>query len=190
VAEIIYLVRHAEKPVAPGPPYGVDADGNQDGESLTPRGWQRAGALVNLFAGSAASSSTGPRESRAGSSLVTPAHLFASQVGPGSSSKRPLQTLEPLAARLGLQVDVRFLKPQLADLAAAARTADGIALISWEHRLIPQLATMILGNPAGIPQTWPDDRFDLVWACDVAHRTLHQIPEMLLAGDRPDPFPL
>ncbi len=45
---VVMLVRHAEKPLGAGPPHGVTIDGTPDPESLTPRGWQRAGALVAL----------------------------------------------------------------------------------------------------------------------------------------------
>jgi hypothetical protein len=59
--QMIYLIRHGEKPddspvaspgqssPSPGPPFGVDADGNQSRHSLVPRGWQRSGALAVLF---------------------------------------------------------------------------------------------------------------------------------------------
>jgi hypothetical protein len=59
--DVIYIIRHGEKPAdppaldpgqpspAPGPPFGVDYEGNQDEHSLLPRGWQRSGALAVLF---------------------------------------------------------------------------------------------------------------------------------------------
>lgn len=59
--EIIYIIRHGEKPADPplaGPgqsppaperPFGVDEQGNQNLHSLLPRGWQRSGALTVLF---------------------------------------------------------------------------------------------------------------------------------------------
>jgi hypothetical protein len=55
--QMIYVIRHDEKPADPpdaspaqsspplGPPFGVDADGNQNQHSLVPRGWQRSPAL-------------------------------------------------------------------------------------------------------------------------------------------------
>src|SRR4051812_8901395 len=112
------LLRHAEKPLGDGPPHGVTVDGILDPESLTPRGWQRAGALVGLFVPDLPEG-RGPR-------LPTPTHLFASQIGPGSRSARPRETLLPLAQRLGLAVDSRFRKEELAELAAAVRAIDGI----------------------------------------------------------------
>ena len=43
----IMVIRHAEKPDGS---VGVMPDGSADPEALTPTGWQRAGALVGLFA--------------------------------------------------------------------------------------------------------------------------------------------
>jgi hypothetical protein len=178
------LVRHAEKPLGEGPPRGVTIDGMPDPESLTPRGWQRAGALVGLFVAAA----SGDRST----ALPTPTHLFASQVGPDSSSARPQETLVPLSERLGLAVDTRFRKQQLPELVQAVEATDGIVLIAWEHHLIPTLASMLVGDPASVPQIWPDDRYDVVWVLEDAgaseRRRLRQVPELVLAGDRPEPI--
>jgi hypothetical protein len=46
--EVIYIIRHAEKPLKP-PASGVDFEGSQNEHSLLPRGWQRSGALAALF---------------------------------------------------------------------------------------------------------------------------------------------
>ena len=48
-AQKIMIIRHAEKPEHHGP-RGVDENGDEDKKSLTVRGWQRAGALVQFFA--------------------------------------------------------------------------------------------------------------------------------------------
>jgi hypothetical protein len=178
------LVRHAEKPLGEGPPRGVTIDGTPDPESLTPRGWQRAGALVGLFV----AAGSGSR----GLALPTPTHLFASEIGPDSSSARPQQTLVPLGERLGLTVDTRYRKQQLSELAQAVEATDGTVLIAWEHHLIPQLASLLVGDPASVPGVWPDDRYDVVWVLEDSGssqgRRLRQVPEMVLAGDRPEPI--
>ena len=50
--DIIYIIRHGEKPEEPAPRRaapahrGVDFRGNQNEHSLLPRGWQRSGALA------------------------------------------------------------------------------------------------------------------------------------------------
>ena len=181
---VVMLLRHAEKPLGDGPPYGVTVDGAPDPESLTPRGWQRAGALVGLFV---------PDPSGAHSArLPTPTHLFASQVGPHSSSERPGETLLPLGERLGQAVDARFRKEELTRLVQAVEAIDGIVLIAWEHHLIPSLATMLTGDLPGVPELWPDDRYDVVWVVEntgtAGGRRFREVPEMLLAGDRPSPI--
>jgi broad specificity phosphatase PhoE len=178
MAATLMLIRHGEKPLGGVAPFGVSIDGRPDPESLTPLGWQRAGALVRLFAGPDAT-------------LPTPTHLVASQVGVKSSSRRPLETLEPLAARLGLTVDTRFLKQDIGRLAPAIVALDGVVLVSWEHHLIPSIANSIVGDLRTVPQIWPDDRFDLVWRFDLRPAggyAFRQVPEMLLAGDRLDPI--
>jgi hypothetical protein len=179
---LVMLLRHAEKPLGDDSPRGVRLDGTQDPESLTPRGWQRAGALVGMFV---ADPSTGevPR-------MPTPTHLFASQIGPQSSSDRPRETLVPLGDRLGLTVDSRFRKEEVGDLALAVREIDGIVLIAWEHHLIPSIATALIGGGSSVPQVWPDDRYDVVWVIEGAEgeRRLRQVPQLLLAGDRPEPI--
>jgi len=175
---LVMIIRHAEKPV-PGQAHGVAVDGSPDPESLTPRGWQRAGALIGLFV------PTSPRQRKP--RLPAPTHLFASKVGPGSSSKRPLETLQPLAERLNLSIDTSHLKHEVGQLASAVVAVDGVVLISWEHHLIPAIADFLMGNAVPVPQIWPDDRFDVVWIVDLTDPghapTFRQVHELLLGGD-------
>ena len=175
----IIVIRHAEKPIGPAPPHGVTVDGVTDPESLLPRGWQRAGALVGFF--------VAPDGGPGTSGLPVPTHLFASQVGPNSSSRRPLETLQPLADRLGLVVDTRFPKQAIDTLARAVLSTAGVVLVSWEHHLIPALSALLTGDPSLVPAVWPDDRFDVAWVFDrdsagAAFR-FRQVAERLLAGD-------
>jgi hypothetical protein len=184
VPKVIMVLRHAEKPLGDGPPHGVTIDGLPDAESLTPRGWQRAGALVGLFVPDRADGRS-PR-------LPTPTHLFASQVGLGSSSQRPRETLVPLGERLGLAVDGRFRKDEVGELARAVQAIEGVVLIAWEHHLIPSIANVLMGDASSVPQIWPDARYDLVWVFEDTGpgggRAFRWIPEMLLAGDHPGPI--
>jgi hypothetical protein len=45
----IMFIRHGEKPERSGVAVGIDQNGNEDKESLTVRGWQRAGAIDSIF---------------------------------------------------------------------------------------------------------------------------------------------
>ena len=180
----ISLIRHAEKQLGDGPPYGVSADGSPDPESLTPRGWQRARALVGLFT---------PQADQPGAAILpTPTHLFASEVGPHSHSLRPLETLLPLSERLGLPLDQPLLRDDLDRLVEVILACDGDVLVAWEHKRLPLIANRLVGEESSVPQLWPDDRFDLVWVFEPGSTggswRLHQVPQLLLAGDRPEPI--
>jgi broad specificity phosphatase PhoE len=180
----ISIIRHAEKQLGDGPPRGVLVDGTSDPDSLTPRGWQRAGALVGLFV---------RRIDQSGDELLpTPTRLFASEIGPHSHSRRPLETLQPLSDRLGLPLDEPFLQDELDQLVQAIRACDGHVLVAWEHKRIPLIANRLVGDGASVPQVWPDERFDVVWVFEPEPGSgrfrLRQVPQLLLAGDRAEPI--
>jgi hypothetical protein len=179
----IMIIRHAEKPPTTGGPSGVTADGVQDGESLTIQGWQRSGALACLFA-----PSRGPLQD---AQLATPQFLFAAESKSGGGSKRPVETITPLASKLGL-TPTTHKKSSLDKLAADAMACGGTALISWQHEDIPSIANIIMGNSTAVPQTWPKHRFDVVWVFDLgtssSSYSFSQVPQRLLAGDSPDPI--
>lgn len=173
----VTILRHAEKQIGDAPPLGVTTDGRSDPESLTVRGWQRASALI------------GPFVPISGNPVPTPTHLFASRVGDDSTdSRRPMETLEPLSQLLGLDIDGRYAKTQIDELVAAIQAIEGHAVVAWEHKRIPPLARLLVGDGDEVPQVWPDDRFDVLWIfepdeADSRYR-FRQVPQMLLPGDR------
>jgi broad specificity phosphatase PhoE len=173
----IMLIRHAEKP--DDKDGGVDQKGNADKHDLIVRGWQRAGALVQFFAGP--SEPNGPIE--------RPATIFATEPATGSESKRPLHTVTPLAKFLNLNVDSTIAEGSEDALVKAAIAANGVVLIAWHHEKIPAIANQILQNQSA-PQKWPGDRFDVVWIFSRAAPsdpwTFSQAPQLLLSGDSPD----
>jgi broad specificity phosphatase PhoE len=108
----IMFIRHAETPH--GPPCqnddGVKKSGETDKESLTVRGWQRAGALAHFFS----------------SQLhMQPNVIFASGIGDDSKSHRPKQTVTPLADLLKMGINEKHLKNDLAKLIADAMEQSG-----------------------------------------------------------------
>lgn len=129
--QTILIIRHADKP-EPGGDGGVDSGGAPDAKSLTPKGWQRAGVWAELFAPSL--------ERQA--ALLKPTAVFASAPAShaemhagegGSKSRRPLETVTPLAAKLGIQVNQTFVKGREANLANAISGMDGVVLVCWQH---------------------------------------------------------
>jgi broad specificity phosphatase PhoE len=179
----IMVIRHATKPAKNPPPHGVNPDGDHDKESLTTVGWQRAGALATLFA-----PSRGPLQS---SELATPQLIYASGIGKGSDSERPMETITPTAEKLGLTPNTDFLKGQETAMVESAVAQTGIVLICWEHKAIPGIANQILGNDTTVPQKWPGKRYDMVWVFELdtaGTYSFTQVPQLLLAGDSADPI--
>lgn len=177
---LIMIIRHAEKPAGSGTPQGIDVNGNAEPHSLTVAGWTRAGALVELFAPGAGSLRAG---------LARPTAIYAAG-GTGGEGQRPRETVSPLAARLGLSVTTTFAKGGEAALAAEAAHRPGATLISWQHEEIPALTTAVGTITPAPPQSWPDNRFDVVWvlAPTAAGWSFTQVPQLLLAGDSADPI--
>jgi broad specificity phosphatase PhoE len=189
----IMIVRHGEKPVAKHQkPYGISAEGDEEWESLTTRGWQRAGALASLF--------DPPSGAFVGPQLAKPTVIYASKPrgsneaedAEGSKSKRPLETVTPLAAKLALAPKLDFGKGEEEKLAKAVRSAGVVVLICWQHERIPEIAQQIVreaGVEGTIPAAWPGDRFDLVWVFDPPATAggrwrFTQVPQNLLHGDK------
>jgi hypothetical protein len=181
--EVIYIIRHAEKPLTP-PLSGVDYEGGQNEHSLLPRGWQRSGALAALF-----HPDFGPV--RVG--LRTPTVLVAPSWGhPGKTAvHRSYQTIQGLSERLGLPITSQFAQGQEQQLAdSLVRSHSGVVLICWEHKHIPVIASSLpVVSGTAIPPTWPDDRYDVIWSFTLVpapgpvRYTFGQIPQLLLAGD-------
>jgi len=182
----IFILRHGEKPPAPAatprPPFGVDADGNPNPHSLTPRGWQRCGALGLLFAPGA-----GPV--RAG--LSRPDRLLCPDYGADTPAHRTYQTLLAVSACTGVAIESPYAENNEPDLARAVVNGhQGTALICWEHKRIPRIAAALpVVAGAGVPTDWPE-RFDLIWSFTLSSGdgdpplyAFNIIPELVLDGD-------
>lgn len=175
----IMLLRHAEKPAKDSAPFGVTRDGTQSTESLDVRGWQRAGALANLLA-----PTDGHFQNR---SLAKPQFLFASKPLKRKGSRRPRETITPLAKKLGIEINTEFERKDFEEMIEQAFSCKGVVLICWQREYIPDIAAHILGNKKLAPQAWPEDRFDLVWVFDLNRSSgryaFKQVPQTLLARD-------
>ncbi len=117
------------------------------GPHLSDTGYKRAQVLVGLF----------------GDCFCKPDALFAAANKPKSS--RPVETLEPLAAALGLIINAEFGTMEVDRLAKHLRRpgarAGRIVLISWRQDRIPLLARALGAQDA--PTHWPEPVFDRVW---------------------------
>ncbi len=187
----ILIIRHAEKPDADGDG-GVDATGTPDPRSLTPRGWQRAGAWTELFAPSLGTPQALPRPTAMFASAPS-GHADMAARGGGSKSRRPLETVSPLAAKLGIEIDLRFAKGEEADLAEAISAIEGVVLVCWQHEDIAAIANALTPRPQGVPQHWPGDCFNVVFKFarpdDASPWNFQQIVPVMLDGDKAEPIP-
>lgn len=175
---MIMIVRHAEKPTPENEQHGARPSGKHDRHSLTVRGWVRAGGLVGLFA---------PQHGEPKDGLRRPDAIYASGHA-DDGSRRPVQTVTPLAKRLGLRVHRRRGLGEEEALAAKLAERGGDVLVAWHHEVIPDIVGAL--GAVDFPREWPDDRFDVVWTLtpDASGWRFAQVPQLLLAGDRPDPI--
>jgi len=184
--EVIYIIRHGEKPQDLPPKHaeahsGVDFRGQQNEHSLLPRGWQRSGALAALF---------DPAHRPLRSGLQVPRMLISPSYGHQNKTAdhRTHQTIRGLSDRIGVEITADFAKGEEERLVAAVLDSGPDAvLICWEHGHIPDLAAALpLVSGTVIPKAWPDDRYDVIWAFTLgaeARYAFSQIPQLLLSGD-------
>jgi len=128
--------------------------------------------------------------------LPTPTALFASAPashkevasgGGGSKSRRPLETITPLGAKLNIKVNQDFSKGSEAELAEAICAIDGVVLVCWQHEDIVAISNALTPAPTGIPETWPGDRFNVVFRFDrpdsASLWAFQQVMPVMLDGD-------
>ena len=189
----VLIIRHGEKVGDPK----KDDDGGND---LSIRGSARAAALPSLFAPGASQLACefdfdppsfagsyeqiplkGPRPR-----FPTPQNVIATQQS--KHSKRPIETVTPLAIALGLHVNDRFantdadIKKMTDAILNTQSFADEIVLICWHHGKIPDIAKAL-----GIakPPKWDGKIFDRVWQITFSKgkAKLDDLPQQLLYGD-------
>lgn len=206
----VMIIRHAEKPDTYGnlDYLGIDAQGNQDAESLVTIGWERAGGIANLF-----SPTNGSFQNAA---LASPGTIYAADPVDKSDgdepSQRPYQTISALYGKMGLatdQLNLSFKKKDFADMVTSALTLSGTVLISWQHEdilpknpgddcIVAELLQQTGTQPGSLPippGPWPGSRYDMVFVFDRPDGSgpftgFTQVPQMLLAGDSDTPFPV
>lgn len=186
--EVIIISRHGEKPEPSIGSLGVDQLGRSDPHSLTVVGWQRAGALAALLAHA---------PSVAHPDLVRPERVFATKPTSRAKSRRELDTARPAADRLGLVIDSSHEHHQVDQLADRILADSRPPLVVWHHGEIPSLVRALGVDPAEVPATWPEHRYDLLWVLTrkapsatsgdgLARYSLEVVPQRLLAGDAAD----
>jgi hypothetical protein len=206
----IMIIRHAEKPGTYGEAtyQGINAEGHKDESSLVTMGWERAGAIANLFC---------PTNNIFQNKVLTkPDCIYASDPASKSDgeepSQRPYQTISALAAKMKLPaslLNISFKKKDYPNMVTSVLGLSGTVLISWQHQdilpkdqgvdcivneILKQSSTPASGLP--IPAgPWPASRYDMVFVFERPtdsgpFTNFIQVPQLLLAGDLDTPFPL
>jgi hypothetical protein len=189
----ILIIRHGEKV---GDPKKED-DG---GRHLSIQGSARAAALPALFAPDQPQLSCKldhqsgdfiglyrpiPTKGKA-PRFATPNFIFATQNS--KHSKRPIETVTPLAIALNLPLNDGFADTdaEIAEMANAILNefafAGKIVLICWHHGNIPAVAKAL---GVAKPPKWDGKVFDRVWQITFpkGKASLQDSPQMLLYGD-------
>ena len=153
----ILIIRHAEKPDAEKDP------------NLSPRGFERAAALAHVI----------PEH------FPRPDFLIATKKS--ASSERPLETIEPLAKALHMEIDSKYKDAEVADVARSVMTDPKYngktVLIAWHHGKIPELARALGVTDA--PTKWNSEAFDRVWKITYDHglAKFTDLPQKAMPGD-------
>jgi broad specificity phosphatase PhoE len=177
--DLVMVIRHGEKP--DDSHSGVDANGNEDGSSLTEIGWERARRLVDLF---------DPAQGRPRPGLARPTAIYAAGANDDGEGARTRETVTPLADQLGITVNTSFGKGEEKELVEHALGQAGPTLISWQHGEIPAMAEAFPGATPSPPTEWPDDRYDVIWTFTKTADgwQFAQLPELLLPQDQDSPI--
>jgi len=160
----VIILRHAEKPE------------DESHDHLSPRGEERARALVGLFTNSPALTANG-----------LPVALFTPRVTRNRTSVRPRETLEPLAKQLHLPIFSPYQAKEFAELAGMIlRNPDyrgRTVVICWVEDYLPDLGQAF--GVKGRKTSWKNEVFDRVWSITFpdGKAKLEDLPQRLLPGD-------
>ena len=116
-----------------------------------------------------------------------PDFIFAMKAPHADGTKRPLETIQPLADSLKITVDDSIKNSHINDLVQKLLTAPElngkVVLICWNREGPPIFAAGL--GVVDIPH-WPSPTFDRFWVFDFDDKGLTQfrdLPENLLPGD-------
>ena len=161
----IVLLRHGEKPA------------DESNVHLSERGEARARALIGFFTGTPAFTTNAPTA------------LFAPKFSRKGHTIRPYETLEPLARRLNLPVQMPYESAEYAALAKhilSDPALDGKTIVvCWIHSDLADLAKALGVKPK--PKAWDGSVYDRIWVITYGdhHAILTKMPQKLLPGDSP-----
>jgi hypothetical protein len=168
----VMIVRHCEK--------------GQVTEHCAYVGFERSAYMATLFGNDH------------GERWPAPSYLFA--LAPSGRNKktrmnfREIETVGPMAKKLGLTVNDKFeaadvsrLAMYIQNLLSSGNMCGKMALVSWHHTGISQLANRLgCGPTQGCPTEYREDTFDEVWQIKFTFRNLtHSVEDNLALPEQP-----
>lgn len=159
----IIIIRHAEKAA--------------QGDGLSTKGRERAAALAPYF-----------MERKEVLTFGAPAAIYAMGTSKEDTSKRPIETVTPLAEQLRLTINTSYTNETVKKMVDEIKNSPGysgkMVLICWEHVNIPQIARAF--SALQTPARWPDEVFDRNWVITYSltgKANFQNMPQRLLFGD-------
>jgi hypothetical protein len=154
----VILIRHGEEPKG------------EEGRELSERGWERAYALPQLFAND---------DIR---------FVIAIKPQKKNGSIRSIQTVQPIANALKLQIEANYDRDQVKELVADIKTRrefnDRVVLIAWQQESLSGIAHGLGAKKA--PLQWGRKTFDRYWVLEFEKGKLssfENLPQRLLPKD-------
>ena len=134
----IQLMRHAEKSADPMDPH------------LSSDGYARAGKLAEYIP----------------ATFGVPQYLFATSIS--KHSVRPIETIEPLSAKIGVPIDSTYADQDYGALATQLfsdprfANESSLILICWHHGNIPSMAHALRASAGSYPDPWDAQVFNQI----------------------------
>lgn len=135
----VVIMRHAEK---------------DPQNELSQEGWRRAQSLPAFF-----------QENPTLHALGNPVAIYAAAPMHANSSIRPQQTVTPLAAAMGLRINLSFNRDEVRQMASQILQSSSydyrMVVVCWVHRTIDEIPSAFGLDESISP--WPNTTFDRVW---------------------------
>ena len=96
-----------------------------------------------------------------------PGAIYVPSMAAGDNTlhSRMFQTMIPFASKYNLSLTSKFAEDETGMLASAVLARNGVVMIIWEHKRIPDIVRAL-----GVRDTdlqWPDDDYDSLWIITV-----------------------
>jgi hypothetical protein len=96
--------------------------------------------------------------------LGVPQFLFATSIS--KHSARPIETTEPLSAKIGVPIDSTYADQDYSALASQLlsdqRFASSLIVVCWHHGNIPSMAHALRANAGSYPDPWDPQVFNQI----------------------------